>query len=341
MPTLQGLPQELLEIIFLYSMNISLPRASPDLGLKLSSKAVTMEVVMRTFFHTVDHKAPARKQTGTSDVSRQSELLACRFFTWSFFLDYVNKAHDAFINLRGKAWEKTGVAIPDASYFDGLWPFKFTTINFLSFAEGFLIPEKLLHGPWTEEKASLLYVLVSLNGEIDWKGSMAGEIAKEGLRTAIAEKNERAVAALSVLLGIEKAITTDTIRYAVHSGGCDLNIIRHLLFNAQILYKDTPKDVINFLDPALWKWADDRTSSDDHGERLKDMLKKAEKFTLDFYTNGEKDWLKLVPFPYSGAKFDTRSVFDDIVRELLTRLYQNHGRRITSRGGRRAAQGLA
>ena len=43
---------------------------------------------------------------------------------------------------------------------------------------------------------------------------------------------------------------------------------------------------------------------------------------------------QIVPFPYSGAKFDTRTAFDDITRELLTRLYQNHGRRITSRGGR-------
>jgi large subunit ribosomal protein L14e len=75
---------------------------------------------------------------------------------------------------------------------------------YLSFAQGFHVPEKLLHGPWTQEKAKLLYVLVSLNGEIDWEGSMAGEAAKTGMQEAIKEGNEYAVAALAVLLGVPK-----------------------------------------------------------------------------------------------------------------------------------------
>jgi hypothetical protein len=331
MPTLQGLPQEILEIIFLYSMNISLPRASHDLGSKLSSKSICLEFCMSTLFRTVDHKAPIRTRSVTSDPVIQSELLTCRFFTYQFFLLYVQKAHDALVTLRGKAWANTGVNVPDASYFDGLLPFRFVKITYLGFAEGFQIPEKLLHGSWNEGKSSLLYVLVSLGGEIDWAGSMAGETAKEGIRDAVRQGTERAVAALAVLLGISGAITTGLLRYAVVDCGCNENIIRHLLFNAQILYDDTPRSSIDFHDSVLWQWADSEDAASGKGKMLKDMLKSAEQFSLQFYKEGETDWKSIVPFPYSGEKFDARAAFGNRVREMLARLYRNYGRRITTR----------
>ncbi|KAF2741199.1 hypothetical protein EJ04DRAFT_117122 [Polyplosphaeria fusca] len=327
MPTLQGLPQELLEMVFLYSMNINLPRASPDLGRKLSSTAICIEFVMRSFFHTVDHKANITSRTDTSDPKLQSELLACKFFTWSFFLNYVNKAHDALVKLRGKIKANEGVLDQDAGAFEGLWPFKFMKIRYLSFAEGFLIPEKLLHGFQTDDKVNLLYVLVSFGGEIDWQGSMAGENAIQGLKQAVLDGNERAVAALSVLVGTAKRLSTDTIRHAVVQGGCDVKTLRHLLFNAQILYSNTPREILNFHDPQVWQWAQ---HNGEKGKLLTGLLKKAENFSLEFYMlPGETDWAKIVPFPYSGPKFDAWASFDSVMREILTRLYSNHGRRIT------------
>ena len=326
MPTLQGLPQELLEMVFLYSMNPALPRSSPSLGRKLSSRAVTLEFTMRVFFHTVDHKTNYRDRKKTSDPSVQSDVLSCKFFTWDFFLAYVQKAHDTMITLRGKAWEATGVEVPGLRHFDGLWPLKFTTIPYLGFAEGFSIPERLLHGPWTPDKTSLLYVLASFNGEIDWEGSMAGEAAKTGIKEAIEEKNERAVAALSVLLGVPKAIDTSMLRYAVMECGCEINTVRHLLFNAQILAPETPKDLLDFLDTRLWAWADANGAK---GEVLKHMLRKADAFDLEFYFEEDLDWTKIVSFPYSGSKFDTRTTLDVVVRELLTNLYRSYGRKIT------------
>jgi hypothetical protein len=328
MPTLQGLPQELLEIIFLYSMNIALPRASSTLGRKLSSHAITMEFTMRSFFHTVDHRTNHRDRVKTSDPKVQSDLLACHFFTWDFFLKYVDRAHSTMVKLRGKAWEKTGVDVPGVKEFDGLWPFQFTKIPYLSFADGFHIPEKLLHGPWTKDKASLLYVLVSLNGEIDWEGSLSGEIAKSGIIEAIKDGNEHAVAGLAVLLGVPKAITTDMLRYTVMECDYNINILRHLLFNAQILAPDASKDTLDFLDPKLWVWAE---ANGEKGEILKHMLRKADAFDLEFYFEKEADWTKIVPFPYGGSKFDTRTTLHVIVRELLINLYQNYGRKITPR----------
>jgi large subunit ribosomal protein L14e len=336
MPTLLGLPQELLELIFLYSMNTSLPRASPILGRKLSSLAVTMEYTMRTFFHTVDHTTNYRDRKKTGDPMLQSQLLACRFFTWDFFLKYVDRSHVAMISLRGKAWEKTGVEVPGIRQFDGLWPFKFTTIPYLAFADGFLIPEKLLQGPWDGGKVNLLYVLVSLNGEIDWEGSMAGETAKQGIRKAIADGNERAVAALSTLLGVPKQIDTGLLRYAVLDCGCNINVMRHLLFNAQILAQNLSKDILDFLDTRLWAWAD---VNGEKGDALKHMLRKANAFDLEFYFEEDSDWTKIVPFPYGGSKFDTRTTFDDVVRELLMNLYWSYGRKITRRRTRQRESG--
>jgi hypothetical protein len=238
----------------------------------------------------------------------------------------VDRAHDAMIKLRGKVWEKTGVEVPGVREFDGLWPYQFTKIPYLSFAAGFHVPEKLLHGPWNKDKASLLYVLVSLNGEIDWAGSLSGETAKIGMREAIKEDNERAVAALSVLLGVPKAITTELLRYAVVQCDCPINILRHLLFNTQILAHDTSKDTLDFHDPKLWAWAD---ANGGKGDLLKDLLRRADAFDLEFYFEEEADWRKIVPFPYGGSKFDARTAFGDVVRELLINLYQNYGRKIT------------
>ncbi|KAF1836035.1 hypothetical protein BDW02DRAFT_522078 [Decorospora gaudefroyi] len=323
-PTLQGLPQELLEIIFLHSMNISLPRCSPILGRKLSSRAITLAFTMKSFFHTVDHRTNYRDRLVTSDAALQSAILSCRFFTYDFFLRYVEKAQDAMIM---ETWEATGVAIPKASSLDATCPSKVSKIIYLSFADGFHVPEKLLHGPWTQDKARLLYVLVGLNGELDWEGSMAGEAAKTGIEEAIREGNEYAVAALAVLLGVPKAITTDMLRYAVIHCGCDFSIVRHLLFNAQILAGEA-SNVLDFYDPPLWTWAEVHGHK---GETLKDMLKKAEAFDLEFYFEDNADWTKIVPFPYAGSKFDARTSFDDLVRELLINLYRNYGRKITRR----------
>jgi large subunit ribosomal protein L14e len=85
--------------------------------------------------------------------------------------------------------------------------------------------------------------------------------------------------------------------------------------------------VLNFLDTRLWAWAD---ANGNKGDVLKHMLRKADTFDLEFYFE-DSDWTKIVPFPYSGSKFDTRTTFDVVVRELLMNLYWSYGRKITRR----------
>ena len=52
MSSLGRLPTELLEKIFLYSLNMELPRSSPVLGGKLSSAAVYKELIAEAFVPT-------------------------------------------------------------------------------------------------------------------------------------------------------------------------------------------------------------------------------------------------------------------------------------------------
>lgn len=88
------------------------------------------------------------------------------------------------------------------------------------------------------------------------------------------------------------------------------------------------KDLLTVLvDPALWRWADAHQGK---GVLLKDLLRRADRFALEFYLEGEEGaQAKIVPFPYGGAKFDPRNPLNDIGREMLVRLYRSHGRKMT------------
>ena len=62
--------------------------------------------------------------------------------------------------------------------------------------EGCQIPEKLLRGPWTDEKCDFLELLIRGNAEVDRVNSTSGEVAEQGLWEAIEEHNAPAVRAL-------------------------------------------------------------------------------------------------------------------------------------------------
>ena len=60
------------------------------------------------------------------------------------------------------------------------------------------IPEKLLHGPWTQDKGDYLKMLLDGGATIDWVNSTSGEVASKGLEDAIRENNLLAVIALVI-----------------------------------------------------------------------------------------------------------------------------------------------
>lgn len=93
---LESLPTELLEQIFLQSLNINLPLASSHLGTVFSSTSTKMAVVLKVFpsktAFTLEHYGELRKvlrtknggNTGAAIGELQSRVLACRWMTWDF-----------------------------------------------------------------------------------------------------------------------------------------------------------------------------------------------------------------------------------------------------------------
>ena len=58
------------------------------------------------------------------------------------------------------------------------------------------IPDKLLHGPWTDAKCDFLEVVTTNGASVDWVNSTSGEVADLGLTEALLERNQRAVEVL-------------------------------------------------------------------------------------------------------------------------------------------------
>lgn len=77
-------------------------------------------------------------------------------------------------------------------------PFKFKQWRITDCLDGCRIPEKLLHGPWTDEKCEFLEILIRGNASVDWVETTSGEVAKEGLLQAFRERNAWAI---TLLLG--------------------------------------------------------------------------------------------------------------------------------------------
>ena len=124
-------------------------------------------------------------------------------------------------------------------------------------AETVLLPEKLLHGPWTDEKLDLLEMLCRAGATVDWVNTSAGEIADQGLKDAIMEGNLRAVKLLTRASPTRDAeierqnvrvrIDTRHVRLAVLEAGCDLDIVEALV--------NHPRSTIDQNDEQIVAWA--------------------------------------------------------------------------------------
>lgn len=269
---LESLPTELLEEIFMQSLNLSLPRASRPLSLCLSSSLVKRQLVFKAFSSSsgnslkYSHELLDILGTEKEIAKLQSAILRVKWMTLDFlqkcipiFLvttllqqfsslnldckqagqkiseaavtDFVKRAceHRQISTIDGplmiqewKNWEagEKGNAGKKEKYVDLQIGVRDGLINLHIYTpdEGFgtsdcpfplhyrwrilfcldecRIPEKLLHGPWTDERCEFLEMVSSGGASIDWTGSTSGEVAQKGLRDALDELNERAVDAL-------------------------------------------------------------------------------------------------------------------------------------------------
>ncbi|KAA6413819.1 MAG: hypothetical protein FRX48_02181 [Lasallia pustulata] len=98
---LECLPVELLQTIFLYSLNLALPRSSPRLGSALLSKHVKMELVIRTFCicDTVNAFAgshtyaidPGDAEEVERNANMQSGVFHLKWMTLDIFRESIDK----------------------------------------------------------------------------------------------------------------------------------------------------------------------------------------------------------------------------------------------------------
>lgn len=274
--SLERLPVELLENIFFYCLNPSLPQSSIALSQKLNSKRVKSQLVLRTLSSPKSFEYPCAVSdifpTLQEQAKAQSAILRLRWATLPFFRqlipDYivhtiirelgarrlrwmgdgpmVTKESEPVIRqyLEDNAarfdhagtkhfglpayweieWHETskkqeiilGIGLRDglvtlrerettpghpyeSSYADGA-P-RFSRWRIIGGVIGCQIPEKLLRGPWSDEKCEFLELVIRGNAEVDRVNSTSGEVAEQGLWEAIEEQNARAVRALVARVG--------------------------------------------------------------------------------------------------------------------------------------------
>ncbi|KAI4163606.1 MAG: hypothetical protein LQ342_002879 [Letrouitia transgressa] len=107
-----------------------------------------------------------------------------------------------------------------------------------------ILPEKLLHGPWSDAKCGFLELIFWCGAVLDSFNSSNGEVADAGLLDAIMEGNHRVVEVLSQLRDVATKnirknkivfpvlVTTRHIKAAILQEDCDVRMVSHLLHNA-------------------------------------------------------------------------------------------------------------
>lgn len=97
MSLLEKLPTELLEIVYLYTMSLDLPRSSPVIASKLSRKSIYIQTVLRAFDptwtqapHRLDPYIPTEEKIWDRTypyAEIQSAILRCRWASLPILLE--------------------------------------------------------------------------------------------------------------------------------------------------------------------------------------------------------------------------------------------------------------
>lgn len=323
---LESLPVELLQSIFLCSLNVHLPLASPYLALALSNEHVYTRLILLAFSGT-QRDGEALLYPDLTSASLQTAIMSRRWFrldlmrrcqvlfatdilerersnsAWEIISDETEKIslqdnRDGLISKRSYRLQRDHlskrVAISQMTTntlvnvvekrSTAIYDFPLCISHaWVERSEHVLLPEKLLHGPWNDEKLDLLEMLCMAGATVDWVNTSAGEIAEQGLNDAIMEENRRAVNLLIrgptsdlswkpryIYWEIERKnvrvrINTRHVRLAVLEAGCNLDIVEELLQH--------PDSTVDLNDRQIVSWAVKHNAEGDiRGKQLLNRL---------------------------------------------------------------------
>ncbi|KAF1989222.1 hypothetical protein K402DRAFT_391369 [Aulographum hederae CBS 113979] len=234
----EQLPAEIIQAIFLESMNADLPLASPQLKYLLTSEHLFIEYTRRV--HGIDHEKYPNRYLRGQDVaqntdewyaehnnSHASRLVACRFFTALFVDTLTSKISEPF-------------------YLKG--PLR--------------LPEKVFMDSWTCDGQRLAEFFFGCEGH--YIDDLGREAAVQGVFGALREGSIQALGNMQELGRVKT--TTEMLQFAVLECEYDKGVISFL--------SDNPSPTLDALDLTLWRWADERKKDgDENGEHLMDELR--------------------------------------------------------------------
>ena len=264
---LEQLPTEVIQAIFVFSANLDLPLTSPRLASQLSSShlhQLLTSKLLRRIWLPIPMKGA---------VEGPMRLMNSRFFTWAFFKDWLLEEFDRLVLL--DEWQR--VAVPESltsRQTDAQAKWTWLAFRPHQVNDSLLPPKKLLRSPFTPDKVHFLKCITSGFGEDpDELDPVYKELAKEGLEQAVAEGAGDVLPSFWTL-GMQP--DTELLRTAVIDAGCDKEVVRQLVTPVVRLTSVQVQAELDFLDPALWSWAEKaRMKGDEKGLWLVEMLKNA------------------------------------------------------------------
>ena len=259
---LEELPTEVLQSIFEWSANIDLPLTSPRLASQLASPHLFTQLTSQ-----IVEPVLGGTRTKGGELAAAMRLTNSKFFTWSFFRSWLHAEFER-LNLLQEWQDVTG---SDGAIIDPEREAEWTWYKLRPHIS-LVPPTKLLRGPFTRDKVRFLrFISSSFQDEPEQLDPMYVERAKEGLQQAVSEGVGDALPAFWNL-GMQP--DTELLRSAVIDSGCKQEVVSRLV--ARVVHLASEPIDVDFLDPALWSWADKaRSKGNENGTWLMSLLKGA------------------------------------------------------------------
>ncbi|KAK5017793.1 hypothetical protein LTR39_001349 [Cryomyces antarcticus] len=269
---IEKLPDEVIQKICLFSLNPDLPLASEKIGKQLSNEPFYLAFCAAVFYHQpkLHEYATYKPQWIPEQVALQTRVLKCRWLTWDVYQKYAYCAHARYnMYLRAENMKKSERMQwkPNFGRYDDCHLDEW----YMEVARGCRIPQKLLRGPWTDDKIDFLHYLENIGAWVD--DSNDRQLAMEDAISA----GEHDVVELLLRKNIGVVPTTELLRSAImNKNGCSTRVVTRICAAALLRQDKFGIHSIDWKDKQLWTWADHHHQGpQDIGWWVKMQLRKA------------------------------------------------------------------